>query len=216
MQRREALRNVALLVGGGIVLSGTTMSVLFDSCSSPKKKAGALVTEDQQKVITEVADIIIPTTSCPGAKAAGVGPFVTLMMKDCYPEDVQKDFVKGLEAFIKDAKSELGKDFLKASRAEQEKAVASLREKTIAKKKQDDKDPNNTIKIDVPTAGSFVKTAADTSKKKNHYFFELTRDLTIMGYFSSEIGATQARAYVAVPGHYDGCVDLKPGQKAWA
>jgi len=216
MQRREALRNVALLVGGGIVLSGTTMSVLFDSCSSPKKKAGALVTDDQQQIITEVADIIIPTTSCPGAKEAGVGPFITLMMKDCYPEDVQKDFVSGLESFIKDAKNQLGKDFLKASRAEQEKAVATLREKTIAQKKADDKDPNNTVKIDVPTAGTFVKTAAATSKKKKNYFFELTRDLTLLGYFSSEIGATKARAYVAVPGRYDGCVDLKPGQKAWA
>jgi len=216
MQRREALRNVALLVGGGIVLSGTTMSVLFDSCSSPKKKAGALISEDEQKVITEVADIIIPTTSCPGAKAAGVGSFISLMIKDCYPENVQKDFVKGLDTFIKDAKSELGKDFLKASRQEQEKAVATLREKTIAQKKKDSKDPGNTIKIDVPNAGTFVKTAAKTSDRKNYYFFELARDLTILGYFSSEIGATQARAYVAVPGRYDGCVDLKPGQKAWA
>lgn len=216
MQRREALRNVALLVGGGIVLSGTTMSVLFDSCSSPKKKAGALVTEEQQSIITEIADIIIPTTSCPGAKEAGVGPFITLMMKDCYPQEVQQQFVSGLEAFIKDAKAELGKDFLKASRAEQEKAVASLREKTIQQKREDNKDPNNTIKIEIPNAGSFVKTAASTSKRKNHYFFELTRDLTLLGYFSSEIGATQARAYVAVPGRYDGCVDLQPGQKVWA
>jgi hypothetical protein len=42
------------------------------------------------------------------------------------------------------------------------------------------------------------------------------RDLTLLGYFTSEIGATQALAYVAVPGEYKGCVDLKPGQKAWA
>ncbi|HTN35703.1 MAG TPA: gluconate 2-dehydrogenase subunit 3 family protein [Arachidicoccus sp.] len=216
MQRREALRNVALLVGGGVILSGTTMSMLFDSCSSPKKKAGNLVSDDQQKIITEIADIIIPTTSCPGAKAAGVGPFVTLMMKDCYPENVQQDFIKGLEAFEKDAKDQLGKSFLKATRAEQEKAVASLREKTIAQQKADNADPKNKIEIKVPNAGSFVKTAAKTSENKNSYFFALVRDLTIMGYFSSEIGATKARAYVAVPGRYDGCVDLKPGQKAWA
>lgn len=216
MQRREALRNVALLVGGGIVLSGTTMSVLFDSCSSPKKKKGQLVTEDQQKMITEIADIIIPTTSCPGAKAAGVGPFITLMMTDCYPEDVQKDFTSGLEAFEKDAKKLLNKDFLKATREEQEKAVAALREKTIATKKEDSKDGKNKVEIKIPTAGNFVKTAAATSKARKSYFFELVHDLTLMGYFSSEIGATQARAYVAVPGRYDGCVDLKPGQKAWA
>jgi hypothetical protein len=44
----------------------------------------------------------------------------------------------------------------------------------------------------------------------------LLRELTMLGYFTSEIGATQALAYDAVPGGYRGCVDLKPGQKAWA
>jgi hypothetical protein len=44
----------------------------------------------------------------------------------------------------------------------------------------------------------------------------LLRELTLLGYFSSEIGATQALAYDAVPGGYRGCLDLKPGQKAWA
>jgi len=42
------------------------------------------------------------------------------------------------------------------------------------------------------------------------------RDLTLLGYFTSEVGATQALAYEPVPGSYRGCVDLKPGQKAWA
>jgi glucoside 3-dehydrogenase (cytochrome c) hitch-hiker subunit len=44
----------------------------------------------------------------------------------------------------------------------------------------------------------------------------LLRELTLLGYFSSEIGATQALAYDAVPGGYRGCIDLKAGQKAWA
>ena len=47
-------------------------------------------------------------------------------------------------------------------------------------------------------------------------FFRLIKELTLLGYFTSEQGATQALEYVAVPGRYDGCVDLKPGQKAWA
>ena len=47
-------------------------------------------------------------------------------------------------------------------------------------------------------------------------FFLLARDLTILGYFSSEIGCTQAREYLAVPGRYDGSAEYTPGQKAWA
>ena len=51
---------------------------------------------------------------------------------------------------------------------------------------------------------------------KKPSFFIIARDLTILGYFSSEIGCTQAREYIAVPGRYDGSADYKPGQKAWA
>ena len=44
----------------------------------------------------------------------------------------------------------------------------------------------------------------------------LLRDLTVLGYCTSEPGATRGMAYEPVPGGYRGCVDLKPGQKAWA
>jgi glucoside 3-dehydrogenase (cytochrome c) hitch-hiker subunit len=46
--------------------------------------------------------------------------------------------------------------------------------------------------------------------------FSLLKEITLLGYFTSEIGCTQALAYEAVPGEYKGCLDLKPGQKAWA
>lgn len=47
-------------------------------------------------------------------------------------------------------------------------------------------------------------------------FFRLMKELTLLGYFTSEPGATQALAYVAVPGRFEGCVPLREGQKAWA
>jgi hypothetical protein len=44
----------------------------------------------------------------------------------------------------------------------------------------------------------------------------LFKELTILGYFTSEIGAAQALRYDAIPGAYHGCIELGPGQKAWA
>jgi len=44
----------------------------------------------------------------------------------------------------------------------------------------------------------------------------LLRDFTVLGYCTSEPGATRGMAYEPVPGGYRGCIDLKPGQKAWA
>ncbi|ANI89724.1 hypothetical protein A9P82_10745 [Arachidicoccus ginsenosidimutans] len=188
MQRREVLRNFALLAGGGL-LSGTTISIL-NSCNSPGKKTdGQLFSDTQQNIITELADVIIPTTSCPGAKAAGIGPFITMMIHDCYPEDVQKDFIKGVDDFSASVKKRFSKDFISLSSQEKIQAVSQLRDQALAEQKSPEKKTN---------------------------FFVLTRDLTILGYFTSEIGATQARQYIAVPGRYDGDVTLKPGQKAWA
>jgi len=35
-------------------------------------------------------------------------------------------------------------------------------------------------------------------------FFEHCRQLTVMGYYTSEVGCKQERVYLPVPGHYDG------------
>jgi hypothetical protein len=41
------------------------------------------------------------------------------------------------------------------------------------------------------------------------------RELTVVGYFTSEIGATKALAYLPIPGRFEGDIALEPGQKTW-
>ncbi|MGX5729997.1 gluconate 2-dehydrogenase subunit 3 family protein [Pseudoxanthomonas beigongshangi] len=48
------------------------------------------------------------------------------------------------------------------------------------------------------------------------HWFNSVRMLAVNAYFTSEVGLTQAMRYVPVPGRYDGCVPLEPGQPAWA
>ena len=201
MNRREAVRNVAFLMGGA--LSATTIGVFLDSCNTPSAKKGTdLFTADQNQLITEVADIIVPTTKTPGAKAAGVGPFIAMMIKDCYPEEAQEVFVKGLEDLESRSKKEYNNSFLKISVKEREQLLGKLREETIKTQKADNEQADK-------------DRAAKKEPKKISYFFAIARDLTLLGYFTSEIGATQAYEYVEIPGRYDGCVDLKPGQRVY-
>jgi gluconate 2-dehydrogenase gamma chain len=67
---------------------------------------------------------------------------------------------------------------------------------------------------------AFVAAAPDARRAElariDARALDLLQELTILGYFTSEIGATQALAYDPVPGGYRGCVPLAPGQKAWA
>ncbi|TCC88318.1 gluconate 2-dehydrogenase subunit 3 family protein [Pedobacter hiemivivus] len=223
MNRREAVRNVAFLMGGA--LSATTIGVFLEGCNSPTTKAkGSLFTEDQQKLITEVADIIIPTTSSPGAKAAGVGPFITMMIKDCYPDEAQQAFVKGLEDLEKQAKDEYKKSFLELTVAQRQELLGKLRDATVAatkveKEKLEELDKQKTdpekAKSQTENTGTISILPKDKPKMEPR-FFSIIRDLTLLGYFTSEVGATQAYAFVEIPGRYDGCVDLKPGQKVWS
>ncbi len=72
--------------------------------------------------------------------------------------------------------------------------------------------------------GNFMKATAeqklallkaeDTAKEKSE-FWKTMKDLTVLGYFTSELGATKAAEYLEVPGKYEG-IKLQKGQKVWA
>lgn len=202
MNRRDALRNVALLMGSAI--SATTLGVISEGCNTVSKKNGELFTEQQQSTITELADTIIPPTKTPGAKAAGVGSFIAMMVADCYPEKVQKSFADGLDDLNKRAKSKFSDSFVDIT-ASQRAAVLQDVVDELKKTKETEKQQ--------PEGG---KKSLQTAAKKNPGFFQLAKELTMLGYFTSEIGSKQALEYLPVPGKYEGCVDMKAGQKAWA
>lgn len=47
-------------------------------------------------------------------------------------------------------------------------------------------------------------------------FFRMMKQLTIRGYYTSQLGATKELRYVQVPGRYDGCVPFPTGGREWA
>jgi hypothetical protein len=185
MERREALKKIAYLMGGAI--SATTMGVLFESFTvyDPENNTYSFSATDEE-ILAEFAEIILPTTSSsPGAKAAGVGAFIPLLIKDCYPPKLQEVFKNGFEDMLAKSKTKFNKEFLSLNSDEKNQLMTELKQQAI-----------------------------DTNKEPS--FFLIARDLTILGYFSSEIGCTMAREYLPIPGRFDGSAEYKPGQKAWA
>lgn len=189
MNRRDALNRVALILGGTVVGG----AAFLESCKSSDAKlaVGLPFSAENISFLDEVAETIIPTTNTPGAKAAGVGAFMNTMVVDCYEEKDQKIFMNGLTEIDEASKKKNGKSFLSAS-ADERKALLTEIDKQA-------KDYNKSKKSEDP----------------NHYF-QLMKQLTLLGYFSSEIGCTQALRYEAVPGRYEGCIPYKKGDRAWA
>jgi hypothetical protein len=56
----------------------------------------------------------------------------------------------------------------------------------------------------------------EAQKSPDTHYFALVRELSHGAYFSSQVGVTRALRYVPVPGRFDGCVPLTPGQPAWS
>jgi len=198
MKRRDALSRVALLMGG--TLSAPTMLAFLEGCKSANETSAGLTfpfSAEQKNLVSEIAEIIIPKTDTPGAKDAKVGEFIEMMLKDCYAGKDQDSFGAGLKE-LED------KNFLKATPAEQTTILTEM---------------EKTSKEQMTKAGEEKKKYTEAGKEYTDAsvpFFRLMKELTLLGYFTSEEGATKALEYVPVPGRYDGCIDLKPGQKAWA
>jgi hypothetical protein len=56
------------------------------------------------------------------------------------------------------------------------------------------------------------------NKKKEDpsHYFRMMKELTLLGFFTSQTGATKAMRYIAIPGKYEGCIPYVKGDKVWA
>ncbi|MDQ6845858.1 MAG: gluconate 2-dehydrogenase subunit 3 family protein [Bacteroidota bacterium] len=186
MNRREAVQHISLLLGGTIV--GSTF---FLSGCKTETKSGKTFSEDDVVLLDEISDTILPPTKTPGAKAAGVGKFMTVMVNDCYDEQDQTIFHEGMNKLNDAADKKYNTSFLKLNPQQRNEFLVSL-----------DKEQQEYMK--------------NKKKEDRSHYFRMMKELTLLGYFTSEIGCKQAMRYIETPGRYDGCVPYAKGDKAWA
>ena len=206
MNRREALSRVALLMGG--TLSAPSL-MAFGANPNAAASADFVLNDAQRALVSEIADIIIPRTSTPGAKDAKVGPFIELMLKDCYKTQEQQNFLDGLADADARASKAFGKKFMETTAAQQTELLTAIEKDTIEMMK------SANVK-QVKVGDNVDKEVVEGKKLKGTPFWRLMKELTLFGYFTSEEGATKALNYVPIPGKYQGCIPYKKGDKAYA
>ncbi|GAB3576114.1 gluconate 2-dehydrogenase subunit 3 family protein [Spirosoma luteolum] len=210
MNRRDALMRVAVLAGATLSLPALADTLEASAARRTLTGKPVFLTADQDATVAELADTILPTTKTPGAKAARVNETIDVILKDCYTAADQQRFVEGLAQTNKLSQEAYGKAFVQLDPQQRIEVVKKLE----ADAKQQLAAMN--AKASASATGAAADSQAPKENKRYSPFFTMLKDLTLTTYFTSEIGATQALEYVAVPGRYDGCVPLKPGQKAWA
>jgi hypothetical protein len=185
MDRRELLKMIALVTGGAVIGGPAFLT----GCSPDQKlpTAGIAFSKAETDFLNEVADTILPATQSPGAKAAHVGEFMTVMVNDCYEAADQKAFYAGIKQLDEACEKLHGASFMNVDAAQRTTLLEKL-----------DKEAK-----------------VYQSEKPNHYF-TMMKQLTLLGFFTSEPGCKEALRYIAVPGKYEGDVPYQKGDKAWA
>jgi gluconate 2-dehydrogenase gamma chain len=192
IDRREAIKRTAMLMGAAV--SASAITGVLNGCKPAPELLYTPVffAPDQARIVTEVCEIIIPKTDTPGAKEAGVPGFIDTMLKDCYKKEDQDRYIEGLTAFDERAKSTFGDRFIHCKPEQQTELVKTVHDEALQQMKE--------------------------NREAKRPFMLMTKELTLLGFFTSEPGATQVLQYVAVPGAYKGCIPLSEAGngKAWA
>jgi hypothetical protein len=234
IDRREAIRRVSAVLGGITLVGGSALLTACDrEGGSTRNDSVAGVGEFTAADIAfldEVADTMLPETSTPGAKAARVGAFMALMVTDSYQGSDQTLFRDGMRRIDEESRKQSSVGFMEATPQQrlallerldrEQKAQADAR--AAARKTSTGKDEEPKGDAFVPdqrkenAAGTDANPApAITADAPTHYF-RMMKELALLGYFTSEIGSTQALRYIESPGRFDPCVPYVNGERSWA
>lgn len=124
LTRRETILKVSAMLGGTALVG---QSLMLAGCEREEAAAPAPAAEEspvglfnaaELQLLDEMAETIFPETETPGAKAAGVGAFIALMVTDTYSPDEQEVFREGLASIDQDSTQEYGKVFVECSPSE--------------------------------------------------------------------------------------------------
>jgi len=227
MNRREVLQRVALLMGGA--LSTPAVLGVLNGCSrKPDASAPLVLDQAHRAIIAEVAELIIPRTDTPGAQDVGVPRFIESMLQDAFSSEDQQAFISGLQDFDADAQHTHGKPFLQLSQPQRAAFAQSVHDSAVAEaqarqqKRRGWREMEEHGTVPVGKLRSIKKqltTMLHANAQPPARPFILTmKELALLGFFTSEVGATQILQYLPVPGRLQGCIPLREAGngKTWA
>jgi hypothetical protein len=145
-------------------------------------------------MLDEIAETIIPRTDTPGAKDAAVGAFIARYAQACYDPAQLRSLQQGIGTLDTRMRAQAKADFLHATPAQRQALLLGVDQEAKEQTKRHAKEPGNSVP----------------------HYFTLMKQLTLLGFFTSEPGSTRVLRYRPVPGKYKGCVPYRKGETSWA
>jgi hypothetical protein len=157
--------------------------------------AQGVLTAAQRAALAAAAEVILPATDTPGAIAAGVPAFIEHMLADWFEPEERERFAAGLARLDASARERGASDFPGAGEARQIEILTALEQEAQA---------------EGPGASFLMAYRLPTAVPRA--FFTALRELVLVGYYTSQIGAAQELHWNPVPGRFEPCVHVAPAQ----
>jgi hypothetical protein len=190
MLRREALRLLA--AAATMPLLPRDAFTLFQEVHQQLPGTAGLkaLNPHQNATVMTISELIIPQTDTPGAKSARVNEFIDLIIADWYDDEEKSTFLSGLEEVDRRCQNSFSKDFVECSGKQQAQILNDLDEESNVE------------------AESMVVRRAKNAVPKQKHFFSMIKQLTLIGYYTSEIGFVQELHEEIIPARHAGCAPL--------
>jgi len=187
MDRRTVIKNLALVIGGATLLPSCFKG---DSGNYIALKH-INITADQEKLVSDICETIIPKTNVPGSKELNLHVFVLKMLDDCYKKKDQQAIMKGMDEFSALVQKKYSQSFSDLSIKDREAVLTGI-ENSQKPKTGGSK----------PPARRF-RPQKDLQVPPLDAFYWAIKQQTIFAYTTSQFFMTKEIVYELVPGRYN-------------
>ncbi len=195
MDRREAIKKTSLLLGYS--LSASAIAAALHACGPDGVAYDAdtawdpkFFTGDEAELVAELAETILPETDTPGAKSVGTHKFIDDALQNFHTPAEQYAFRNGLADVQARARAAHDRSFESCTPEERHALLIALERET--------------------------RELRDAGEVHGTPFFVMLKQLTFLGYFSSETVGKDVLAYDPVPGEYSGCIPVTEDERLWS
>lgn len=200
MNRRELLRYIT--IGAGAGFTGSLAQNLIAGELPTATPSKAIFDSNTSKMVSTLSEIIIPKTDTPGAIEAGVPKFIEMMVADWYNDEERTIFFNGLAGLDKFCESQFKKKFLQCNATQQVSALKDAEQQAKS--------------YHAMGWAGFGVDIQDKDIDRKTPFFNKIKELTVLGYYTSEVGAQQELVYDPMPMAYEGDYDFVKVGKQWS
>lgn len=198
MDRRRALWILAGTVSASVFTPDLLALGRELHAQLPAAPSLQTLTPEQDALVATMAEIIIPATETPGARAARVNEFIDVLLTDWLEKEDRDAFLAGLQETDRRSREQFGHDFVDCSPQQQVRIVAAY-----------DDELTRRLQSEPPRS---YRWDEEVSQLKD--FFYLMKRFTLIGYYTSEIGAQQELGFQVIPTRFEGCVPIEAGKTA--